>query len=100
VRLGDRAAARRYAGRVAGPQAVKALRAYQQASTEMAFMHDRVLRGTAPPDGIQRVHAHLRRMQSWRPYVVLPPVSWSAPIGPMGPPTVPGGALQGGGDRG
>ena len=100
VRLGDRGAARRYAGRVAGPQAVKALRAYQQASTEMAFMHDRVLRGTAPADGIQRVHAHLRRMQSWRPYVVLPPVSWSAPIGPAGPPTVPRGALQGGRDRG
>ena len=60
VRLGDRGAARRFAGRVAGPHAAKALRSYQQAATEMAFMHDRVLRGTAPPDGIPRVRAHLR----------------------------------------
>jgi hypothetical protein len=61
----------------------------------MAFMHDRVLRGTAPPDGIQRVRAHLVRMHSWRPFVVLPPVSWSAPIGPAGVPSVPAPALPG-----
>ncbi len=89
VRFGDRAAARRFARRVAGPHAAQALRAYQQAATEMAFMHDRVLRGKAPADGVQRVHAHLVRMQSWRPFVVLPPVSWSAPVGPAGLPPAP-----------
>ena len=92
VRFGDRSAARRFARRVAGPGAATALRAYQQAATEMAFMHDRVLRGTAPADGIRRVHAHLVRMRSWRPYVVLPPVSWSAPVDRVGPP--PGAHLS------
>ncbi len=90
VRFGDRAAARRFARRVAGPHAATALRAYQQAATEMAFMHDRVLRGTAPADGVQRVHAHLERMQSWRPFVVMPPVSWSAPVGGPAPGPQPG----------
>jgi len=89
VRLGDRAAARRFAAKVAGPDAAKALHAYQQASTEMAFMHDRVLRGTAPADGISRVHAHLERMHSWRPFVVMPPVSWSAPTVPVPPSGLP-----------
>lgn len=89
VRLGDRAAARRFAATVAGPDAAKALHAYQQACTEMAFMHDRVLRGSAPADGIERVHAHLQRMNSWRPFVVMPPVSWSAPVGPVHPSSLP-----------
>jgi hypothetical protein len=88
VRLGDRAAARRFATKVAGPDAAKALHAYQQACTEMAFMHDRVLRGSAPADGIERWHAHLQRMHSWRPFVVMPPVSWSAPVGPAPPPSL------------
>jgi hypothetical protein len=89
VRLGDQAAARRFARKVAGPQAAKALRSYQQAATEMAFAHDRILQGKAPADGVKRVRAHLVRMQSWRPFVVLPPVSWSAPVGRVGPPVVP-----------
>ena len=84
VRLGDQAAARRFARKVAGPQAAKALRAYQQSATEMAFMHDRVLRGRAPADGVDRVRAHLVRMRSWRPFVLMPPVSWSASTGPVG----------------
>ena len=95
VRLGDRAAARRFAYKVAGPSAAKALQAYQQAATEMAFMHDRVLRGTAPPDGIERVRAHLARMQSWRPFVVMPPVSWSAPIDPVRSPNTSPALQQG-----
>ena len=74
---GDRAAARRYASRVAGPDAAKALRAYQQAATDMAFMHDRVRHGRAPADGDTQVRAHLARMRSWRPMVVLPGVSRS-----------------------
>jgi RsiW-degrading membrane proteinase PrsW (M82 family) len=74
VNYGDRAAARRFAGQVAGRPAAKALHAYQRAATEMALMHDRLLRGRAPDDGPARVEAHLRRMHSWRPYVVLPPL--------------------------
>jgi len=79
VRYGDRAAARRFAGKVAGKPAVTALLAYQRAATEMALMHARVLRGRAPSDGVRRVEAHLRRMHSWRPFLVLPPIQWSAP---------------------
>ncbi len=81
VRLGDRGAARRFAEQVAGSQAAIALRAYQEAAPQMAFMHDRVLRGTAPPDGVHQVLAHLRRMRSWRPFVVLPPITWSSSAG-------------------
>lgn len=80
VKYGDRAAARRFAGKVAGKDAVKALHAYQLSATEMALMHDRVLRGRAPTDGVQRVLAHLYRMRSWRPFLVLPPES-SIPTG-------------------
>jgi len=75
VRYGDRGAARRFARIVAGREAAKALNAYQHAATEMALMHDRVIRGCAPDDGVRRVFAHLRRMRSWRPYVVMPPLS-------------------------
>ena len=73
VNYGDRAAARRFASQVAGRPAGKALHAYQRAATEMALMHDRVLRGRAPEDGPARVEAHLRRMHSWRPFLVMPP---------------------------
>ncbi len=79
VRYGDRAAARRFARTVAGKPAATALLAYQRAATEMALMHDRVLHRRAPSDGAQRVYAHLRRMHSWRPFLVLPPLEWSAP---------------------
>jgi len=75
VRFGDRAAARRFASRVAGTQAGKSLHAYQRSATEMALMHDRVLRGGAPDDGVARVTAHLERMHSWRPYVIMPPLA-------------------------
>lgn len=85
VRLGDRAVARRFAGRVAGPEAKKAMKAYQQAATEMAFMHDRVLRRTAPDDGVDQVRAHLERMNSWRPWVVMPPIEWSQTTGAAAP---------------
>ena len=73
VRFGDQAAARRFARKVAGRAASTSLLAYQRAATEMALMHDRVLRGRAPEDGISRVVAHLERMHSWRPFVVMPP---------------------------
>ncbi len=74
VRFGDRTAARRYAGKVAGRDAVVALHAYQRTATELALMHARVQRGQAPADGAERVQAHLRRLHSWRPFVVLPPL--------------------------
>jgi len=87
VHFGDRAAARRFATRVAGKQAGASLHTYQRAATEMALMHDRVLHGRAPADGVARVTAHLERMHSWRPFVIMPPLA-SVPLGaqPQPPP--------------
>lgn len=76
VRFGDRSAARRYARKVAGKEAVTALYAYQRTASELALMHDRVQRGRAPADGPDRVRAHLERLRSWRPFVVLPPLQF------------------------
>ena len=76
VRFGDRSAARRYARKVAGKEAVTALDAYQRTASELALMHDRVQRGRAPADGPDRVRAHLERLRSWRPFVVLPPLQF------------------------
>lgn len=78
VRFGDRSAARRYARKVAGKEAVTALHAYQRTASELALMHERVRRGRAPADGPDRVRAHLQRLRSWRPFVVLPP-QWFVP---------------------
>jgi RsiW-degrading membrane proteinase PrsW (M82 family) len=74
-----RANARRFASRVAGPDAGKAVRDYQAAATRMAFQHDRVLRGRTTPDGIARVQDELSRMAAARPWVVLPPPLRLAP---------------------
>lgn len=68
-----RADARRFAQRVGGGGAAKAVRSYQGSATRMAFQHDRVLRGRPTPDGIARVHSELGRMAEARPWVVLPP---------------------------
>jgi RsiW-degrading membrane proteinase PrsW (M82 family) len=68
-----RADARRFAKRVGGEGAARAVKAYQSAATRMAFQHDRVLRGRPTPDGIARVVDELDRMAAARPWVVLPP---------------------------
>jgi hypothetical protein len=68
-----RADARRFAKRVGGEGAARAVKAYQSAATRMAFQHDRVLRGRPTPDGIARVADELDRMAAARPWVVLPP---------------------------
>lgn len=89
VRFGDRAAARRFAARVAGKKAATSLHAYQRAATEMALMHDRVLHHRAPDDGVARVTAQLERMHSWRPFVIMPPLS-SMPPAALPPLPTPG----------
>jgi len=54
VRLPARQASRRHARAYGGPLAERAMREYQQQAVELAFLHDRYLRGTAPPDFAER----------------------------------------------
>jgi hypothetical protein len=69
-----------------GPRAADALRAYQQTMTEIAFLHNRGLNGTAPKDINQRMTALLHHAAALRPYVILPP---PLPV-PYGAPRPPG----------
>jgi hypothetical protein len=94
ARLSDRMSARAYAKRVAGKPAAAALRAYQQTMTEIAFLHNRAVNGTAPTDLNQRMSGLLQRAAWLRPYVVFPPpppATWPTPglPGPQIQPPAP-----------
>ena len=78
VRLPARRASRQYARAVGGPDAERVMREYQQQAVELGFLHDRYLRGSAPPDFAQRGTAMVRRMQALRPYVLYPQPSATA----------------------
>ncbi|MCW2812207.1 MAG: Membrane proteinase PrsW, cleaves anti-sigma factor RsiW, family [Friedmanniella sp.] len=88
ARMADRRTARAYARQRGGPPAVKVLRAYQQTMTEVAFLHHRVLMGTAPPDLNPRMSGLLARAHALRPYVLVP----ATPPGWAGSGGVPGAA--------
>ncbi len=79
ARLSDRMSSRGYAKIHGGKPAKQALRAYQQTMTEVAFLHNRAVLGTAPPDLNQRMSGLLSYAAALRPYVILPP-----------PPPLPG----------
>ncbi len=68
-----RTAARRYARRHHGAVAAKVVRRYQRLATEMAFLHDRVMRGQRVPHGVDRTYALLDAMYALRPGLRLPP---------------------------
>jgi RsiW-degrading membrane proteinase PrsW (M82 family) len=89
ARLQDRMSSRGYARRVGGLGAKRALRAFQQTLTEIAFLHMRALQGTAPRDLNQRMLVLLQHAADLRPYVVLPP-----------PARPPAGLPRGGGSAG
>lgn len=72
-RFSHRRAARRYAAREYGKVAGQVVRRYQQVATEMAFLHDRVMRGQRVPNGVERTYALLDQMYALRPGVRLPP---------------------------
>jgi RsiW-degrading membrane proteinase PrsW (M82 family) len=72
VRLPARRSARRYARRIGGPEAERAMREYQQEAIELAFLHNRYLRGLAPRDAGPRGSAMLQRLSMLRPYVQFP----------------------------
>jgi protease PrsW len=73
ARLSDRMSARAYAKHIGGKPAAAALQAYQQTMTEAAFLHNRAVNGTAPPDINQRMSLLLQRAALLRPFVVFPP---------------------------
>jgi protease PrsW len=101
-RRGWRAAVRRQAGK----EAAKAVAAYQATVTELAFLRNRMARGTAGPNA-QRWHDELvhdlvaaragavARPQALRAAWQDTPPGWRPP--PPGPPPPPGGPPPGGG---
>jgi RsiW-degrading membrane proteinase PrsW (M82 family) len=93
--LSRRRVARRYAQRHRGATGRRAVKEYQQASTELAFLRHRMSRGNAPANAQQRQQEIWSRLAGWRPYVLLPP----APVlhqprpwqrGPSPPASQPG----------
>jgi len=62
--LPERSRARDWAGRTLGPQARTAMRDFQELASEVAFLRDRMERGTAPADAAQSELAGLQSM--WR----------------------------------
>ncbi len=90
ARLSDRVSARVWVKRNVGAQAVRALRAQQQTLIEVAFLHNRAMNGTAPPDLNPRMAALVQRAAMLRPYVVLPPPPRLLPPQTRQPPPQPG----------
>ena len=74
VHLGARRRARQFARRHGGPQGLEAMRTYQQAAVELAYLHHRFLRGTAPPNFSARGQGFVDRMQAVRPLIAFPGV--------------------------
>ncbi len=62
----QRRAARAWARSVAGPPGLRAMRAFQDASTELAFLRARMSRGTAPLDAAEVERALLREVATDR----------------------------------
>jgi RsiW-degrading membrane proteinase PrsW (M82 family) len=78
VRLPARRACRRWARQHGGPAAERAMREYQQQAIELAFLHDRWLRGTAPVDVAERGTLMISRLRALRPYLEFPRASGPA----------------------
>jgi RsiW-degrading membrane proteinase PrsW (M82 family) len=87
--LSRRRAARRYAQRHRGEFGKRAVKEYQQASTELAFLRNRMSHGNAPANAEQRHQEIWSRLMGWRPYVLLPPVPMTYPPRPPMPPGAP-----------
>ena len=72
VDLRARRAARQYAAQYGGPGAAQAMRDYQQAAVELGFLHNRLLRGTAPKDWQARGQEFVARINAVRPHIAFP----------------------------
>lgn len=83
-RFPHRKAARRYARDHYGRVASQVVKRYQRLATEVAFLHDGIMRGRHIPQGVERTYALLDAMYALRPVLRLPPAL---------SPTVPGATL-------
>jgi RsiW-degrading membrane proteinase PrsW (M82 family) len=72
VRLPARRTARRNAALRGGPQGEALMREYQQQAIELAALHNRVLRGTAPSDHVVRGAHMVQRLAALRAHLMLP----------------------------
>jgi RsiW-degrading membrane proteinase PrsW (M82 family) len=72
VDLRARRHARAFARRGGGAQGERAMRDYQAAAIELAYLHHRYLRGTAPRDFAERGHEHVQQLNAVRPYIAFP----------------------------
>jgi RsiW-degrading membrane proteinase PrsW (M82 family) len=72
VRLPARRTARRNAALRGGPQAERVMREYQQQAIELAALHNRVLRGTAPDDYGRRGALMAQRLGALRVHLTYP----------------------------
>jgi RsiW-degrading membrane proteinase PrsW (M82 family) len=72
VRLPARRSARHNAALRGGPQASSLMRDYQQQAIELAALHHRVLRGTAPKDYPERGALMAQRLAALRYHLMLP----------------------------
>jgi RsiW-degrading membrane proteinase PrsW (M82 family) len=84
ARIPARRFARRYAERVGGREARRAMVAYQNEAVELGFLHSRYLRGVAPDDFAQVGQGHVERMRALRPHRV-----WAPYHGAGGPARMP-----------
>jgi RsiW-degrading membrane proteinase PrsW (M82 family) len=72
VRLPARRTARRHAALRGGPPAEALMREYQQQAIELAALHNRVMRGTAPSDHVFRGAHMVQRLAALRAHLMLP----------------------------
>ncbi len=72
VDLRARRHARAFARRGGGTQGERAMRDYQAAAIELAYLHHRYLRGTAPRDFAERGHEHVQQLNAVRPLIAFP----------------------------
>ena len=72
VRLPARRSARSNAALRGGPEAERLMKEYQQQAIELAVLHHRVMRGTAPADYSHRGALMAQRLAALRAHVMLP----------------------------
>ena len=72
VDLRARRRARVFAKQVGGRPAERAMREYQAAAIELAYLHHRYLRGTAPRDFAERGQEHMLVLNAVRPHISFP----------------------------
>jgi hypothetical protein len=72
TRIPARRACRKYAARTGGVGALDAMKRYQSEAIELAFLHHRFLRGTAPAHYQELGQAHVQQLYQLRPALVWP----------------------------